>query len=90
MAEYNEVINRRVTMVRAELTTANMWIRESVSLLTKAGKIKGAERDVILDQAKAADRKASEAIARLESAIEDINEVRHFIRIAIAESREVK
>ena len=83
-------INIRTTMVRSELTTAQQWVKESVSLLTKASKVNGPERDVVLDQAKAADRKASEAIARLESAIEDINQMRHDIRVAIANSREVK
>lgn len=85
-----ETINIRSTIIRSELTTVQQWCRESVSLLTKASKVTGAQRDAILDSAKAADRKASEAIGRLESALEDINEVRHFIRVAIAESREVK
>jgi len=84
------IIDRRTMVVRAELTSAKQWTKESVSLITKAGKTTGAQRNVLLDEARAADRKASEAIARLESAIEDINEVRHFIRVAIASSREVE
>ncbi len=82
-------IKIRIAIVRAELTVATQWVRESISLLTKAKKYSGVEKDAMLDKAKAADRKATEAISRLERAIEEINEQRHLIRVAIANSREV-
>lgn len=85
-----EAINIKTTTIRAELTTATQWSRESMRLLHLGCKCTGADRDIMLDKAREADRKASDAMVRLDHLVEEFNQERFRIRTAIANSREVK